>query len=227
MAAAGLSGAANTPSAAQTQLGQWLLGATPDKSKIASTFSVSGGVGRFNHKAAAGATLATDDLKIYCDQSRIKLRPAASITPWKYFDTDIQMATGKTTTWLCSKNPKLILAYTTHPTGKHWQIQLCDYFVTHGMAVDYPTTHQLPAGTMKTPAAVKIIPAVANKLYTPIDYFSLSDKVMLHELTHALKENPMIDAGITSGYGWKNCRALVTGNKSPMTNAGMFSTHES
>lgn len=72
------------------------------------------------------------------------------------------------------------LAYTMNPEDTHFQIQLCPWFVRYGMTVDYPTTNTSPKVGWDV-LKIKLILLLA-KFYTPIDIFSLSDKLMLHEV---------------------------------------------
>ncbi|CZR66673.1 uncharacterized protein PAC_16574 [Phialocephala subalpina] len=120
----------------------------------------------------------------------------------------------------------LVLAYTAVPDESHFQIQSCPWFLKYGMTVDYPTTEDIPQSVWDS-LRIHLVPWIADKQYTSIDIFSLSDKVLLHELTHSRRDEDLTTTDVGplpwSGYGRDNCRALPTSTaptRLPERNAG-------
>ncbi len=56
------------------------------------------------------------------------------------------------------------------------------------MKQEHATMSDLPQSLWDQLQGEKLLPWIATGLFAPIDVLSLSDKLMLHELTHARRE---------------------------------------
>lgn len=61
------------------------------------------------------------------------------------------------------------------------QMQICPWFVKYGMSVKFPLTTGIEKTFWESVRGVGV-PWMAKLVYTPIDVFSLSDKLLLHEV---------------------------------------------
>jgi hypothetical protein len=74
--------------------------------------------------------------------------------------------------------------YTITPNNdnKHFQIQICTWYIKYVLSAQYPTTAALQQGFFDKLKA-KGANWAAKTIYKPIDSFSLTDKVFLHEVS--------------------------------------------
>jgi hypothetical protein len=98
----------------------------------------------------------------------------------------IQQAVSKAGSLWCSI---VAAAYTaTPPTNKKGisipnlrQIQICPWFLNYGLAQQIFATSLL-GNSFWDKLKQKGLPKIAQGLYTPIDFVSMTDKVLLHEV---------------------------------------------
>ncbi|KAG9236730.1 hypothetical protein BJ875DRAFT_210681 [Amylocarpus encephaloides] len=147
----------------------------------------------------------SDNVKIYCDERRLQIRKR---NPLQSFDRDVGevKATGDCLT---------AVAWAGQTDRSFAQLQICPKLMKRILVDDFKTTAKLPP-SLWAKLVSNFITTVGKISYAPIDRVQLSDKVLLHELTH-LNIGGLTDdvGGFFKAYGWKNCRKLsmVTENK--------------
>ncbi|XMA10225.1 hypothetical protein WAI453_003016 [Rhynchosporium graminicola] len=174
----------------------------------AKVFGSLGGITRLATQVSLSESLGTDDVKIYCDQNRIERVSEEGRKFW--FDNQIKNELASEDYSSCGLNTFM---YTTHPTAKniYMQIQICPHFLNWALPSPEKWTVFLMADYWKK-VGESFVEKLAYLKYTPIDVYSLFDKVVLHELTHASRVFRTVDVNNGDGlaYGWKKCRALST-----------------
>ncbi|KAI9678287.1 MAG: hypothetical protein M1817_006232 [Caeruleum heppii] len=107
------------------------------------------------------------------------------------------------------------MAFTyVNPKKEKWStITLCPWFLSYAMKERWPSCDAWNE-KIKSLSAQILDRAVTRFAYTPIDLFSLFDKVIIHELTHTRSGGGARDVnmnGLTDGkkaYGFKKCRDI-------------------
>ncbi|KAH7370019.1 hypothetical protein BKA65DRAFT_589457 [Rhexocercosporidium sp. MPI-PUGE-AT-0058] len=150
------------------------------------------------------------DLKIYCDQSRLVRRVSDGKSYW--FDKDIQQQLRDEDYSRCSFSATFMFVVTAvYPKRPlleqpYMQIQICPFFLAYAVTTPNKWTVFLTADYWKKIGVTLVENLAVLIKYTPIDAYSLFDKVLLHELTHANRKFSTLDVA----YGWKKCRDLST-----------------
>ncbi|KAE9364358.1 hypothetical protein N431DRAFT_488932 [Stipitochalara longipes BDJ] len=170
------------------------------------------GITRLTNQVLTNAQLGPTDVKIYCDQTRIRQVAFAGTNLFLY-DSDIRQRLQEEDYDNCqifSLSPSFM--YTTLPRLSPFiQIQICPTFLNWALPTANGWTVKLSANYWKK-LAVGLVQQLSKLIYAQIDAYSLFDKVMLHELTHANRAYSTVDVDNGGGvaYGWKKCHALST-----------------
>ncbi|KAF2733709.1 hypothetical protein EJ04DRAFT_564839 [Polyplosphaeria fusca] len=207
-----------SPSAAQTQVIEWLFGPpenTGTRERLGAKLNFISAVNRPNQ---AAGDVGVDDFVVHCTEDRIEKRPREERdgeNDTRFFDNELgQNIHTSQKLFDCSLN----VAYVNYPKPnneggyvreRYNVLQICPNFLTYAMGRDPAFQNALDVST-GTKLMEKIASAFVHVKYTSVDFVTLFDKVLLHEISHTSGAGNTDDVGGTKGYGWKNCRKLST-----------------
>jgi hypothetical protein len=135
-----------------------------------------------------GAGARTIDVKFYCSVKRIEKRRNGDKTEYVNKDRNIVYKEGELTSPGGSfancfdiLEPTMMLTLTV--PDQYSEIQICPWYLRKARGFRFRDLTDIPSAAMQGLGKLAI-PALGKAFYTPIDMFVLTDKMIVHELTH-------------------------------------------
>jgi hypothetical protein len=87
------------------------------------------------------------------------------------------------------KEPTLMVTLNPADLGKFSEIQICPWYLKNARGFRFRDLADVPSSLFASVSKWKL-PSEAKKNYTPLDMFVLTDKIIVHELTHTDQARP-------------------------------------
>ncbi|KAH7348139.1 hypothetical protein BKA66DRAFT_447432 [Pyrenochaeta sp. MPI-SDFR-AT-0127] len=107
------------------------------------------------------------------------------------------------------KDPTMLITLTVW--NHYSEIQFCPWYLRSARGFKIRDLADLPSSVYTSLSKI-VIPAAAKLKFTPIDLFLLTDKTIVHELTHTQQAFPATKDLQPTPYGLKNAQNLVSIN---------------
>ncbi|OAK99902.1 hypothetical protein IQ06DRAFT_348414 [Phaeosphaeriaceae sp. SRC1lsM3a] len=134
------------------------------------------------------------DVRFYCTTKRIvkegkRYKNKERDPPVYYKPNELTSPGGRFANCFDVNPPALMITFTID-ASHHSEIQICPWFLFNARGYKFKDMSSLPSSIYYAISKIAI-PIEAKRKYTPIDSFILTDKTIVHELTHIDQWTPI------------------------------------